>query len=117
MEKLDLNQILEVNFLGDWEFFATVADAFQQSVSDSMAKLHQAIVAQDKKKVRDYAHKMVGSVAHFHHVAPVTTARALENGHEKLSLEEMHQHYSQLQAQIDLLIVDLRVLCERRSVA
>lgn len=117
MEKLDLTQIMEVNFLGDWDLFATVADAFCQSVPDSMAKLHQAIVAQDKKKVRDLAHKMVGSVSHFHHVAPVQTARALENGHEKLSAEEMHRHFADLQSQIDVLQADLRMLCQRRSVA
>jgi|GEM_PF-5333860 Hpt domain. len=116
-EKRDFSEVLEINFLGDWDLFLQVTEAFKQSLPKMMTTLVDAIKANENAKASEIAHKIKGSIAHFHHIDPVTTARRIEEEGKGLSQNQLYALYSTLEMQLNTLMLDLDVLAKQGSKA
>ena len=112
-EKRDFSEVLEINFLGDWGLFLEVCEAFRVSSPKMMTTLIDAIKANDNDRAANIAHKIKGSIAHFHHIDPVTTARRIEEEGRGLSQNQLYALYATLEQQLNTLLMDLDILAKQ----
>ncbi|KYG67588.1 hypothetical protein AZI85_17045 [Bdellovibrio bacteriovorus] len=115
MNKLDFKEVLDRNFLGDWDLFKTVTEAFCDTVADQLDALKTAIASKENKRIKETAHKLKGSIAHFHHVDPVTTVKSIEEQWQNPNYPEIEAAFVRLNGEISTLMVELKVICSQKS--
>lgn len=113
MNKLDFKEVLDRNFLSDWDLFKTVTDTFCDTVPGQLEALKVAIASRENKRIKETAHKLKGSVAHFHHVDPVTTAKSIEEQWQNPNYPEIEASFVRLNGEISTLMADLKMICSQ----
>ncbi len=106
-------QAFEENFMGELELFVGVVDLFEAQYKTNAEKLRVAIEAEDRKGVKEMAHKIKGSVSHFHHDEPVAIAQNLEANASSMSKDLMMANFRKLEEKLDDLKVDLKAIAQR----
>lgn len=113
MNKLDFNEVLDRNFLGDWDLFKIVTDTFCDTVPGQLDDLKAAIASKENKRIKETAHKLKGSIAHFHHVDPITTAKSIEDQWQNPNYHEIEASCVRLYSEISTLMADLKTICSQ----
>lgn len=100
-------QAFEENFMGEWDLFLGVVELFETQYKVNTANLSAAIAADNRKSVKEVAHKIKGSVSHFHHDRPVELANHMEKKAAELTKAELESFFNQLETALEDLRKDL----------
>jgi HPt (histidine-containing phosphotransfer) domain-containing protein len=103
-------QAFEENFMGEADLFIGVVELFSSQYKLNLEKLSTAIEKGDLTGVKEIAHKIKGSVSHFHHDEPVAIAQTLEHQCGSMTKEAMKADFAKLDGLLDALNVELAQL-------
>ncbi|WP_373999571.1 Hpt domain-containing protein [Bdellovibrio bacteriovorus] len=117
MNKLDFKEVFDRNFLSDWDLFKTVTETFCDTVPEQLDVLKTAIASRENKRIKQAAHKLKGSVVHFHHVDPVATVKSIEEQWQNPNYSEIEASFVRLNSEISMLMAELKMICSQKSLS
>jgi PAS domain S-box-containing protein len=111
---LDADALLE-RFAGNRKLLRAILKTFREDCPKMMAKIRDAIKAQNATAIADAAHALKGSVGNFGDTAALESAREIEKRGRQGKLDGTWENYATLEDDIALLLPALQSIGEPKK--
>lgn len=115
--KINLEEILETHFMGDWAIFASVAQSLVDSTPRMLSSLDEAFSRGNAKDIREAAHRIKGAISSFQLGEAFELSTKLEEAAKGGAVDECKKIHPAFVKTVNLLTVEVGKILSSRAAA